>query len=118
VVGGPQRSLSGLLRSSIVALAIGCGAAQDAREQGGISERSDVSWEQAIHPLFARACTPCHLRAGEAGLDLSTFAAWKSRRADVRRCVVVDKTMPPGHPLSDADRETVRAWIDGSESSR
>ena len=101
---------------SIAALALGCGGAQHARERGGIAKGSDVSWEQRIRPLFVRACIPCHLRDGESGLDLTTFAAWKSHRADLRRCVVVDKIMPPsGHPFSAADREIVRAWIDGNQ---
>ena len=108
-----------LLCSAFGALALACGAEQQTRERAGIAKRgdADVSWEQAIRPLFARACTPCHVREGESGIDLATSAAWKNRRADVRRCVVVDKTMPPSeHPLSDAERETVRAWIDGIDA--
>jgi hypothetical protein len=105
-----------LAASAIAVVALGCRAAQHTPARGGIANGGDVSWEQVIRPLFARACTPCHLRDGESGLDLATVSAWKSRRADVRRCVVVDKTMPPfEHPFSDADREIVRAWIDGNE---
>jgi hypothetical protein len=79
-------------------------------------EGGDLSWEQTIRPLFVRACVPCHLREGESGLELTTVAAWQRRRADLRRCVVVDKTMPPfGHALSDAEREIIRVWIDGNE---
>lgn len=102
--------------STIAVLALGCGAAEHGRERQRISDREGDSWEQAIRPLFTRACTPCHLKAGESGLDLASVAAWKSRRVDLRRCVVVDKTMPPsGHPFSDADREIIRGWIDGND---
>ncbi|MGH7284885.1 MAG: hypothetical protein ACRELY_25445 [Polyangiaceae bacterium] len=53
------------------------------------------------------------MREGESGIDLTTVAAWRRRRADIRRCVVVDKVMPPnGHPLPDADREIIRVWLD------
>ena len=105
-----------LVWSTIAALALACGAAQQTREPEAIAKASDVSWEHEIRPLFARSCTPCHAREGEAGLDLATVGAWKSRRADLRRCVVDDKIMPPsGHPFSDADREIVRAWIDATE---
>jgi hypothetical protein len=98
-----------LVGSTIIALALGAGAAKPTPARG-----ADPAWERTIRPLFARACAECHLRDGEAGIDLGTSVAWKSRRADVRRCVVVDKTMPPsGRPFSDADREIVRAWIDG-----
>ena len=100
----------------ISALALACGAEQQTRERGASVNGGDVSWDRAIRPLFARACTPCHLRGGEGGIDLETFAAWNGRRVDIRRCVVVDKTMPPaGHLLSDAEREIVRAWIDGNQ---
>jgi hypothetical protein len=105
-----------LVCSAIGALALGCGAEQHTRERVGVAKTGDVSWEQAIRPVFARACTPCHLRDGESGTDLATFTAWKRRTVDIRRCVVVDKTMPPfGHPLSDAEREIVRAWIDENQ---
>ena len=97
-----------LVPSAVVALALGTGAAEPTPAQ-----RSDAMWDRAIRPLFARTCAECHRRDGEAGLDLGTPAAWRSRREDVRRCVVVDRTMPPsGRPFSDADREIVRAWID------
>jgi hypothetical protein len=94
----------------------GTRAVQHTRETGKKNVRGDGSWEHEIRPLFARSCTPCHFRDGEAGLDLTTVSAWKSRRADLRRCVVDDKIMPPsGHPFSEADREIVRTWIDGNE---
>lgn len=100
----------------LAALAFGCGGAQHTREREVIAEERAASWDRAIRPLFARACTPCHLRDGESGLDLSTFAAWQSRGADLNRCVVVDKTMPPpGHPFSDAERERVGEWIDAND---
>ncbi len=93
--------------SAMVALAFGTGAAEPPPARG------DAKWEHTIRPLFTRVCSECHMRDGEAGLDLASAAAWKRRRVDVRRAVVVDKTMPPsGRPFSDADREAVRAWID------
>jgi mono/diheme cytochrome c family protein len=98
-----------LVCSAVVALTLGTGAAQPARVQ-----QSPRSWEHTVRPLFARVCAECHTRDGEAGIDLATAAAWKRRREDVRRAVVVDRTMPPaGRPFSDADREIVRSWIDG-----
>ncbi len=94
--------------------ALGCGSARPPRHSTGTS--ANDSWEQMIRPLVARDCVPCHLKEGEAGLDLTSSAAWRRHRADVRRCVVIDKTMPPdGHPISDADREMLRAWIDANE---
>ena len=69
------------------------------------------SWTQTIQPIFARACASCHLPGGAAGVDLSTFTAWESRRSMVRARVVDAKTMPPqGHVLDDRDRATIDAW--------
>ncbi|MEO8877003.1 MAG: hypothetical protein ABI461_15530 [Polyangiaceae bacterium] len=63
-----------------------------------------------------RACTPCHLQEGESGIDLTTLAAWKLRRAAVRRSVVEDEIMPPDQrSFTDTDRELVRAWIDDNK---
>jgi cytochrome c5 len=114
-----------LVGSAIAALVLACGATQRPR---ALAENApavthvleprarDVAWEQSIRPLFARVCSECHSKGGEAGLDLSTRGAWKRRRADIRRAVVVDETMPPnGHPLSDDEREIIRGWIDGND---
>jgi mono/diheme cytochrome c family protein len=101
-----MRSL--LLCAAVVGLTLGTGAAQPARVQ-----QRAPSWEHTVRPLFVQVCAECHTRDGEAGIDLATPAAWKRRREDVRRSVVVDRTMPPaGRPFSDADREIIRSWID------
>jgi mono/diheme cytochrome c family protein len=98
-----------LVASAVVALTLGTGAAPPM----GAPQR-DESWDHEIRPLFARVCAECHTRDGEAGIDLATPAAWRRRYDDVLRSVVVDKTMPPsGRAFSDADRETVRAWVEG-----
>jgi mono/diheme cytochrome c family protein len=76
-----------------------------------------VTWTSAIAPVFARACASCHLPAGISGIDLSTAAAWQAERAAIDKRVLVDKTMPPeGHPISDADREAIRAWLNAGSS--
>ena len=68
-------------------------------------------WSTALAPVFARSCSGCHLANGEAGVDLSTAEAWESKRTKIRERVVERRSMPPqGHPLSDADREAIRAW--------
>jgi len=71
-----------------------------------------VTWRSAVAPVFARDCASCHLPDGVSGTDLSTADAWQAKRAAIERRVLVDQTMPPeGHPISDADRETIRAWL-------
>lgn len=71
-------------------------------------------WDDTAAPVFRRACASCHGRGGEAGVDLSNAQAWERARDRIRRRVVVDRTMPPaGRALSDADREAIRAFLEG-----
>jgi mono/diheme cytochrome c family protein len=73
-----------------------------------------VRWSTTLSPIFARSCAGCHLPGGVSGTDLSTAEAWHSERPAIRDRVVVTKTMPPeGHPLSDADRDAIKAWTEG-----
>jgi hypothetical protein len=70
-----------------------------------------TAWTTTLAPIFARVCSACHQPNGSSGTDLSTAQAWESERAAIRERVVLGRTMPPqGHPLSDADREAIRAW--------
>ncbi len=70
-------------------------------------------WAQLISPVFARSCTACHLPGGRSGIDLSTAAAWSSKRGLIRERVIDKRTMPPrGSVLSDADRMAILNWLD------
>jgi hypothetical protein len=70
-------------------------------------------WEQAVQPIFARVCATCHLPRGSSGVDLSTVERWEEKRPLLRRRLVDERSMPPrDHPLDDADREILRAWLD------
>jgi mono/diheme cytochrome c family protein len=72
-----------------------------------------ASWEETIAPVFRRACAGCHRDGGEAGVDLSSGAAWAARRAQIKRRVLEERTMPPpGVTLSDAEREAIRAFVE------
>ncbi|HTN86336.1 MAG TPA: cytochrome c, partial [Sorangium sp.] len=76
------------------------------------------AWDE-IAPVFARACAPCHLPRGEGGADLSTGAAWTSRRDAIARRVIEERTMPPpGRPLSEADRARIRAFVERVSPAR
>jgi mono/diheme cytochrome c family protein len=72
-----------------------------------------ATWSAAVAPIFARACSSCHLPGGVSGTDLSTAEAWQSERRTIHDRVVVSHTMPPeGHALSDADRAAIQAWTE------
>jgi hypothetical protein len=73
---------------------------------------ADPAWQSNVAPIFQRVCAHCHLPGGEAGIDLSTAAAWQSARAEIARRVLVTRTMPPaGTELGDADRAALASWL-------
>jgi cbb3-type cytochrome c oxidase subunit III len=81
-----------------------------ARSEGAPS--GDPAWASTIAPIFARSCSACHLPDGASGTDLSTEAAWGGERAEILERVVEKRSMPPpGHPLSEEDREAIRRWL-------
>jgi mono/diheme cytochrome c family protein len=73
----------------------------------------DVAWNERVAPVFQRVCSHCHLPGGDAGIDLSTVAAWNAERAEIQRRVMVTRTMPPaGTDLSETDRAALAGWLD------
>ncbi len=77
-----------------------------------VADEGPPAWDESVAPVFRRACESCHKVGGEAGIALGTKEAWEKRRDRIRRRVLVDRDMPPaGHPLPDADREAIRAWL-------
>jgi mono/diheme cytochrome c family protein len=64
--------------------------------------------------VFARSCARCHSPGGEAGVDLSTSAAWDAHKAAILKRVVVARSMPPdGAPgMPEADRAAVKRWAE------
>jgi mono/diheme cytochrome c family protein len=77
------------------------------RAESGAKEQ----WAEAIAPIFGRVCAACRAAGGESGTDLSTAAAWETRRRTIIARVVEAKTMPPvGHALSETDRAIIAAW--------
>jgi mono/diheme cytochrome c family protein len=77
-----------------------------------VASADDAAWQARVAPVFQRVCAHCHLPGGDAGVDLSTLAAWTADRAEITRRVLVDRTMPPaGNELPDADRDALAAWL-------
>jgi hypothetical protein len=74
--------------------------------------KGDPVWGARIQPIFTRVCAHCHLPGGDAGVDLSTPAAWTAEHDELVRRVLVTRTMPPaGTVLSDDDRTTLAQWL-------
>ena len=75
---------------------------------------ADPLWQAQVAPVFQRVCSHCHLPGGEAGIDLSTPGSWAGDRDEIRRRVLVTRTMPPaGTDLSDSDRAALEHWLGG-----
>ena len=73
---------------------------------------NDPRRSAAVEPIFERVRARCHRPGGDAGVDLSTAAAWPSERAELVRRVVDDHAMPPaGIVLDDADRRVLAGWL-------
>lgn len=81
---------------------------------GDTLEDSD-RWERDVRPMFTRLCSLCHLPNGSAGIDLSTYSSWASRRALLEQRVLVGKPspMPPAGAgtLTKAEADALRAWL-------
>ncbi|MFO0572793.1 MAG: hypothetical protein U1A78_02245 [Polyangia bacterium] len=81
---------------------------------GDTLEDSD-RWERDVRPMFTRLCSLCHLPNGSAGIDLSTYTSWASRRALLEQRVLVGKPspMPPAGAgtLTRAEADALRAWL-------
>jgi hypothetical protein len=72
-------------------------------------------WERDVRPMFTRLCSLCHLPQGSAGIDLSTYQSWASRRALLEQRVLAGKPspMPPAGAgtLTKAEADALRAWL-------
>lgn len=73
---------------------------------------ADARWRAEVAPIVLGACQRCHRPGGEAGVDLSTAAAWRADRGALIRRVVEERTMPPaGVVLAPADRAALAGWL-------
>jgi len=72
----------------------------------------EARWRAAVAPIVRRVCSRCHDPGGRGGVDLSTFAAWRSERGALIRRVLDVRSMPPaGTDLDDADRRALAGWL-------
>lgn len=100
--------------SGDVWVATGTGAAQHLERYAVEAPTGgDPAWSAQVAPVFARVCAHCHLPDGSSGVDLSTPGLWRTERDEIRKRVVVDRSMPPaGTAMSDGDRAAIAAWAD------
>lgn len=83
-------------------------------EDDGAGQDKEL-WRKNVLPMFGRLCAVCHLPGGSAGIDMSTYDTWTSRRAVVQQRVVVGKPtpMPPAGAgaLTAAETAALKEWL-------
>jgi hypothetical protein len=95
----------------------------DAQQTPGTTAvASDLTWDNAIGPMFQEKCMPCHGAAASGGLILSTYAdAMKGGASspvivpgDGENSLLVTKQQAGGHPgqLTPEEIAQVIEWID------
>jgi uncharacterized membrane protein len=68
-----------------------------------------------IMPIMQNKCATagCHNASSSAGgTVLENFTQISAAAARINQRCVVDKTMPPGSPLTPAEISTLKCWID------
>lgn len=66
------------------------------QESGGGSDL--VLWRKTLVPIFTRLCQACHLPAGSARIDMSTYSAWASLRSQIQARVIDQQPSPMPPP--------------------
>jgi uncharacterized membrane protein len=96
-------------------LAAGCGSDDGAKvTDPGDGNPATPTYTANVRPIVQAGCS-CHQAGGQmfGSAPLDTYARVFQRRALIRQKVFVDRSMPQGGGISDAQRETIRAWVDG-----
>ncbi len=106
--GPPAQRLFGLASGDVLAEAPHAGIARLSLDH----TVDDPAWNARVRPIFERVCAKCHLPGGDAGVDRSTLASWRTEHGELVHRVLETRTMPPdGTPLSDADRAVLAQWL-------
>lgn len=76
-------------------------------------------WQRTVLPTYQRVCSVCHDPGASSLIDLSTYAAWSTRRQLMEQRVVRGKPtpMPPAGTgaLTPAEMEQLTAWIEAGK---
>ena len=97
------------------------GAALQRFSAAGGEAGDEATWSSMVQPVYAAVCSNCHSAPGtgksSSNIDLSTYDAWKGRRATIYQRVVgaagTPAAMPPptsAFSLTDPQRAAIAAW--------
>lgn len=82
---------------------------------GGVMDCNTVNAAYVdVQPIIAAKCATagCHNSASAAGgTVLETYAQIKASAGRINQRTIVEKTMPPGSPLSSGEIAILKCWI-------
>lgn len=82
------------------------------QESGG--GRDLTLWRTTLAPIFTRLCQACHLPAGSARIDMSTYSSWANLRTQIQNRVIDRKPSPMPPPsagtLTPEELAAVQSW--------
>lgn len=84
----------------------------DATPETGSPVCDTIDYTTQIKPLFDTHCNSCHFDGGTAPGNFTELSVIQNQKDRIKVRAVIEGTMPPGGPMSDAERELLGAWID------
>ncbi len=101
---------------SISILATGCNS-YNAKDQAVLSQpienKASPDFTRIQAQILKTNCVSCHSDAGgnAAGINLESYANVKKNIEDIQQSVVIEKSMPPGKPISPESQQLLINWI-------
>jgi hypothetical protein len=78
---------------------------------------TDVSYKSEIHPLLTAKCKNCHSAGGSGGLNITDFDLTKNKAQKIKNRTG-NGSMPPGAPLTQAEKDLITCWVnDGAKNN-
>lgn len=69
-----------------------------------------ITFYRDVEPIFKRTCAACH-NEGSAIPNWQNYEVSFAKKVQLMDRVVVKKDMPIGFPMTDAEREVIRQWL-------
>ena len=99
-----------LLISSLLLLAISCNK-KDAFV--AVCDGSNPTYDANVQTIIQQNCIQCH-GSGSSNGDFSTYAGLSSvtTNGKFEKEVLTDQTMPQSGPLSEAEQNKLKCWVE------
>ena len=81
---------------------------------GGNSNCSTATFTSEVMPIITRNCSTsgCHDVSAAGGVSLLGYNDVKTHMSRIRQRAIVDGNMPPSGPLSSAELQILKCWMD------